>query len=292
MKYYFAPMNLLGNYLYRHFLFENGADFCFSEMIRCDDYFDKEIKNDKLKVYSKDEYKKTIFQIAAQNKEQIEKIMPYIKNTKELNLNMGCPHSTFQKNKICSGLLIDENAMKLVATDFANICIKNNIIPSVKLRLGPKENIIRINEYLKILEDAKIKKAYIHCRTLNQSYQKPIDYNSIKLPKTKLEIIINGDIDSIQKAQELIKKFKPKGIMIGRFALKDPLIFKKIKENKEINKLIINKSIKTLTKEYEKLIKEFIQLAKDTKYLKQNLKHLLKDVSKNSLNNDIKFLMS
>jgi tRNA-dihydrouridine synthase B len=301
MELYFAPINQLSNYVYRHILLENGADFVFSELIMLNK-LGAEIKKDKLKFIKRD-LQKTIFQIGTSDKKElaegIKKIKQLIPNLKEINLNMGCPQSTMLQKKVCGGILTDKVLMRKLCVELSKQCMLYNVIPSIKLRLGTDKNNIEINDYLKILQESNINKVYIHARPNKYSYQKPALYNSlanVKKDFSNIKIILNGDIDSYDKYKE-VTKIKPDGVMIGRAALSNPLIFKQIKDKLIIkstkfnpvlndpNIILINKKY-LLSKEKQSIIKDLIALAikENLRYilLKNNLVYLTKGLTNNS----------
>jgi len=298
MKLYFAPMNLLSNYVYRNILLNTSADFVFSELIMIAK-FDEEIEKGKLKLFPKD-ISKTIFQIGAGSKQEIiggvKKLKNLILNIKEINLNMGCPQSTMQKRKICGGILQDKTLIKELSETLSKECLPNTI-PSVKLRLGSNPDNIEINEYLKILQDSNIFKVYIHARPNKYGYQKPAIYKyfqNLKNEFPNIEIIINGDIDSYNKYLELTSKISCDGIMIGRAALSNPFIFYQIKNkissnsnnfnpvHNDINIIKSNNNYYLTNLKKEKIL-EFIDLAVkenlNFNLIKNNLIHLVKGLS-------------
>ncbi len=298
---YFAPMNFLSNYVYRHILLENGADFVFSELIMLDK-LDEEIKKDKLKFINED-IVKTIIQIGTSDilelEQGIKKIKELIPKIKEINLNMGCPQSSMLQKKICGGILTDKSLMKELCLELAKQCKLNNIAPSIKLRLGTDKNHIEINKYLEILQESDVNKVYIHARPSKYSYQKPALYKpliNIKKDFPKMKIILNGDIDSYNKYKE-VTKIKPDGIIIGRAALSNPLIFQQIKDKLIIKSIKFNPVLNDpniilknkeyiLSKEKQNIIKGLITLAikENLRYvlLKNNLVYLVKGLTNNS----------
>lgn len=294
MILYFAPINVFGNYVFRHFLLLKQADFVFSELIMPND-----LNSDrKFKIFTED-VKKTIFQIGVSSIDDIEKavskLFEVFKDVKEININMGCPHSTMLKRKICSGILYDLNLMK-------ELCLKlssyKTFIPSVKLRLGLNEDDIAIENYLRICAKTGIKKVYIHFRPLRYNYSRPV----LKVPNLKekfpeLEIIYNGDIDCYDKC------IGYDGYMIGRAALSNPLIFSQIKNKVKCkvshydfslndSSLITEKGRCVLSEEKKKVILEFVDLAINENLSKdlieKNLSYMFKGVSDKSLLNEIK----
>ena len=268
MKLYFAPMNNYSNYLYRHLLLKNGADYVFSELIMIDKF--KEYKNNKLRVFPED-INKTIFQIGTGTKEGIVEGVNILKNVgvKEVNLNMGCPHSTFKEKKICAGLLYYKDLMKELCDCLRVECEKYNIIPSVKLRIGLSKENIEINNYLNIIRDCGIKKVYVHARSLCHNYSEKASHHlldDLKKVFDDLEIIINGDVDCYNNFLAVKKDFD--GVMIGRSALINPFIFSDIKNC-------------VSTKKNEVFCPELHDLSLDVKeniVMKQEKKHFIREL--------------
>jgi len=288
---YFAPINLYGNKAYRQLLLNHEADYVFTELIMCD-RLEKEIKQGKLEEISK----KTIVQIGANTKEQIIEVLNQIISN-EVNLNLGCPHSSYKKRMICSGILYDIKFLDKITKTFSDECKKYDKIPSVKIRIGIDPEKIEIEKYLKILEKNNIKKVYIHARTLRHPYTKPVEKKvlfGLKKKFPNLNLVYNGDIDSYEKYLEVEPYFE--GVMIGRAALSNPLIFKQIKKKEKNQKIndyepfVNNPNIKIIdgkmfhSREKKQLIREFETIAKKLKLSKKqidaNLKYLNKGITK------------
>lgn len=102
---------------------------------------------------------------------------------------------------------------------------------TAKIRIGWDEKSIRTLEIVKILEDLGIAAITIHARTMEQKYTGKADWNEIKKAKEKanVPIIGNGDVFKPGTAKAMFERTKCDGIMIGRGAMGDPLIFKRIK---------------------------------------------------------------
>ncbi len=286
---YFAPINLYGNYIFRHILLDNGADYAFSELIMINK-LDHAKKDNKLDII-KEDIPKTIFQIGVSSIEEIDfgakYIIDNIKGVKEININMGCPQSTMQMTETCGGLLFNTKLMG----QLAHALSKYNIIPSAKIRLGVNRNDIRVHEYLNELQKNGIKKVYIHARTLRYGYTKPAlkeEFNGLQEKFPKLTLIYNGDIDSPDSSKI------SNHVMIGRAALSNPFIFRDIKENKmyspgEYSPILKDPYLegvmeKSLKNEKIKIINEYLDLAIKhslrSNLVESNLDYLLKGVSK------------
>lgn len=275
-----------------------GADYVFSELILVNK-FTKAVKDSKLEIISEDIFK-TIFQIGVSNAEEVKLGVKYLKEQipfiKEININMGCPQSTMQKNKLCGGLLYDVNLIGNVCKKLNELSKKENFIPSVKLRLGLNENDIKIKEYLTVIKENGIKKVYIHARPLKYGYNRPCLYDSVidlKNEFNELELIFGGDIDSYNSSKDLVCD----GLMIGRAALHNPFIFEDIK-NKVIYREgnydplvkdpnVIRTDIVSLKNKKINFIREFLDLAE--KYSLNviltcnNVENLMKGISNQGL---------
>jgi tRNA-dihydrouridine synthase len=296
MKLYFAPMNFLSNYVYRHFVLGKGADFVFSELILIKD-FDKEVFKDKLKFF-KEDVSKTIFQIGVSSVNELVKgvklIKKYVPDVKEINLNVDCPESRMQQNKLCAGLLFDLNLLKKVCEKFVELA--EDFMPSVKIRLGTSEKDIKIKEYLSLISKTGIKKVYIHARPLRYSYDRPARINFLQGLRSEfadLDLIFNGDVDSYDSYYRL------KGdVMVGRAALINPFVFEHIKNKVSANTDKFNPCFNdvnilkidgknVLSNKKKTAILEFLLLCKKEdlrmQLVKNNLNYLLKGVTKGSI---------
>lgn len=289
-KLYSAPINVFGHYVYRHLLLLKGADYAFSELLMPNDF--KE--NRKLKIFPED-LDKTIFQIGVNNTSELDFAVSELQRrfkVKEININMGCPHSSMQKNNVCSGILYDLNLMNELCSKLSSY---GNFIPSVKLRLGTSKENIEIEKYLEICSKNNVNKVYIHARTLKYNYTKKAMIDEVKHLKEKfpsMKLIYNGDIDSYDAYCKIEKYFD--GVMIGRCMLSNPLIFSQIKnkqkcrsENYDIAlndlSLIHEKGLCFLSDEKKKVISEFVDLCEKENLSKdlvrKNLVYLFKGAS-------------
>lgn len=296
-KLYFAPINVFGNYVYRHFLLGLGVDFVFSELLIVSKFHLPEQRR-KFK-YFPDDVSKTIFQIGVDSVDEIIKGVNYL-NSKfndlsEININMGCPQSSMQQSLLCSGVMFHPKKMAEFSKALVDECSSFNILPSVKMRLGTNPEDDDLEKYVKIIVKAGIRKIYIHTRYLRYNYSKPALYDRVKTIKIKfpeVEFIFNGDIDSRTRFDKLVS-LGSSGVLIGRAALHNPLVFKQIKNNApsrsdHYNPIENDLSISLrrghfiLSDEKKDLIKQFIKLSSTVNELtlcKKNVLYMLKGLS-------------
>lgn len=159
-----------------------------------------------------------------------------------IDLNCGCPAPKVSSHGNGSGLLKDLNLLvNLVNTIKIH---SNKPYTSLKVRLGFDKKIpLEIAEAIK---DSTADFVVVHGRTKTDAYKKDrIDYDAIAQIKSKIKIplIANGEIDSYQKAKEVLKQTNADGLMIGRAALKTPWIFYQLKHNANEPPNLIKKDI-------------------------------------------------
>lgn len=295
MTLYFAPINLLSNYVYRHLVLECGADYVFSELILVRE-LDKAEADDKFK-YFKDDLPRTVVQIGVSTPEEVKQgVLVATKNfpgIPEVNINMGCPQSTMQQTKICGGLLLDIPLMGQLAKALAESTKEKHVVGSIKLRLGTDPETILIDKYIQEITKNGINKLYIHARTLRHGYDKPTRYEFFKDLRQRypgVTLVFNGDVDSPERYQEI----GGGEVLVARAGLSNPLLFQDIKHNLSYGEGSFDPWGKdpTLIREHGEvklgprkiaLIRRYVQLASQEnlriKLVSANLTWLLKGVS-------------
>ncbi|HET9033370.1 MAG TPA: tRNA dihydrouridine synthase DusB [Dokdonella sp.] len=144
-----------------------------------------------------------------------------------IDINMGCP-----AKKVCnvysgSALLQDE---MLVGRIVAAVVKAVEIPVTLKIRTGwnrDNRNGVRI---ARIAEDAGIAALAVHGRTRADLYQGEAEYETIAAIRDAIRIplMANGDIDSPQKAAQVLKITGADAVMIGRAAQGRPWILREI----------------------------------------------------------------
>ncbi len=144
-----------------------------------------------------------------------------------IDINMGCP-----AKKVCtvaagSALLKDE---RLVARIVDAVVAAVEVPVTLKIRTGwnrDQRNAVRI---ACIAEAAGIRALCVHGRTRADAFQGAAEYDTIAAVKdrVKIPVIANGDIDSPEKALEVVRHTGADALMIGRAAQGRPWIFREI----------------------------------------------------------------
>jgi tRNA-dihydrouridine synthase B len=144
-----------------------------------------------------------------------------------IDINMGCPAKKVCNVAAGSALLQDE---PLVAAIVAAVVAAVAVPVTLKIRTGwnrQNRNAVRI---ARIAEDAGIAALSVHGRTRECAFVGPVEYETIRAIKrvVGIPVIANGDIDTPDKARQVLACTGADAIMIGRAAQGRPWIFREI----------------------------------------------------------------
>src|SRR5579859_538244 len=144
-----------------------------------------------------------------------------------IDINMGCPAKKVCNVAAGSALLQDE---PLVGRILDAVVAAVDIAVTLKIRTGwdlRNRNAVRIAQ---IAQSAGVKALSIHGRTRACAFIGEVEYDTIADVKSRIGIpvIANGDIDSPEKAREVLRCTGADALMIGRAAQGRPWIFREI----------------------------------------------------------------
>ena len=157
-------------------------------------------------------------------------------NYDEIDLNVGCPSKADQKGSFGACLMQDKT---LVKNCLESMQINKNIEVSIKCRigLGKKFNYDYFEEFIDEILKSGIKIVYVHARNAilsgispkgNRSIP-PLNYEFIRKIKLKfpnITFVLNGGIDSMEKAIDLSRSHD--GVMLGRLIQNNPFCLKSV----------------------------------------------------------------
>jgi tRNA-dihydrouridine synthase B len=144
-----------------------------------------------------------------------------------IDINMGCPAKKVCNRFAGSALMQDE---PLVARILHDVVRAVEVPVTLKTRTGwdrDHKNGIRV---ARIAEDNGIQALAIHGRTRTDLYQGEAEHDTVAAIKAaiKIPVFANGDIDSPQRARQILAATGCDGIMIGRAAQGRPWIFDEV----------------------------------------------------------------
>ncbi len=180
---------------------------------------------------------KTMFQILTSHRAFTLDLVKDIENLGYpwLDINLGCPSNTVTKNGGGSSLLLDLEALSP---------LMKNIRDNFKGRLTAKvrtgfHDTSRFDDIIYLLNDAGVEMITVHGRTRDMMYKEPAQWQYIKraVQISKVPIIGNGDVWSVDDIDRMLNETGCHGVMIARGALKAPWIAQDyrrgVKENSE-----------------------------------------------------------
>lgn len=256
-----APMEDVTDVSFRYICKQYGADLMYTEFIASEALIrsvDKTVK----KMHLEDTERPVGIQIYGHDPDHMveaakiaEEMHPDL-----IDINCGCPVKKIATRGDGAGLLQNIPLMLEIAKKVVE-AVPNTPV-TLKTRLGWDDDSRIIADIAEQIQDTGIQALAIHGRTRMQFYKGEADWTLIgkvkENPRIHIPIIGNGDVDSPQKAKDMIDKYGVDAIMIGRAAVGCPWIFKTVREyletgvmpeepnvheRAELCKLQLNKSI-------------------------------------------------
>lgn len=138
-----------------------------------------------------------------------------------IDINMGCPAKKVTGGYAGSALMRDlDLALKLVEATIAAVSVP----VTVKMRLGWDDSTKNAPELANRCEAAGVKLVTIHGRTRCQFYKGSADWDAISAVKKRvgIPVVANGDCNTLEAAEEMLRKSGADAVMIGRAALGQP----------------------------------------------------------------------
>lgn len=149
------------------------------------------------------------------------------RGVEHINVNMGCPFGRMTSVLAGGGMF---RCPETVAPMLKEL---RRIVPgslSVKTRIGLDDER-QLFDILPAFEDAGLDFLVVHSRTVKQKYKGVANHGitSEIVQSTSLPVIANGDISSARRARDVLRTTRAAGLMLGRGAIADPWLFKRIR---------------------------------------------------------------
>ena len=142
-----------------------------------------------------------------------------------LDVNMGCPAPKIVSGGDGSAMLRDlPNAERVLRA-----VVRNAALPvTVKMRMGWDEASVNYLDAGKMAQDCGAAAVTLHARTRSELYSGRAHGEAIAELSARLSIPVigNGDVESAQDAQEMLRQTGCYAVMVGRGAMGNPWIFR------------------------------------------------------------------
>lgn len=277
-KIHIAPLAGISDSPFRLINRSFGAKILYSEMVSVEG-LSRGHKNTKNLIKNLKKDTPFIVQLFGSKPDSFKKSLDFVnqnENISEININSGCPVRKVLRSKSGGALMTD---LKLLSEIVKAVKENTRKKVSVKIRSGFDKNNINALECVKICKDSGADYVIVHPRTVKMMFSDLADWEIVKKIKENIDIKIvgNGDINSLNQAEEYMKKYKCDEVMIGRAVFGNPWLLK----NKEatLNQEFIDTLLKHLN-----LSLEFYGLERSYKLMKKHLIYYFKRLKDDSLN--------
>lgn len=248
-----APMAGVSDRAYRELCVRFGAAYCVSEMVSSKALSFNSKKSEELMEISDLERPCGIQIFGDDPKCMADAAKHALENKPDIiDINMGCPAPKISSNGSGSALMKNP---RLCGEIVKAVTAVTDIPVTVKIRKGWDDDSINAVEVAKICESAGAAAITVHGRTRQQYYKPPVDYDIIKAVRESVSVpvIANGDIDSAERAKEVMDITVCDLVMIGRATLGNPWIFS------QINAYLENPNVKIHTPDLEERLGVMIE---------------------------------
>ncbi len=223
-----APMVGVTDKFFRRLCRELGAGYVVSEMLASNpvlrDTFASKLRGD-----FEGEESPVVIQIAGSDPDWMADAARYnvARGAQIIDINMGCPAKKVCNKLAGSALLSDPGQVQLIL----NAVVKAVNVPvTLKIRTGPNPTVRNGPEIARMAEDSGVAALAVHGRTRSDRFQGEAEYDTIRAvcEAVTIPVFANGDIETPQKAAQVLAYTGASGLMIGRAAQGNPWIFREV----------------------------------------------------------------
>ena len=224
---FLAPMEDVTDIGFRMLCKRFGASMVYTEFVSAEALV-RDVKTTVRKLTISDEERPVGIQIYGRDTDAMVEAARIVEQAGPdvIDLNFGCPVKKVAGKGAGAGML--QNIPKML--DITRQVVQAVKVPvTVKTRLGWNHEQLIITTLAEQLQDCGIQALTIHGRTRSQMYTGEADWTLIgevkRNPRIHIPIIGNGDIHSLDEADQAFEQYGVDGVMIGRATFGCPWIF-------------------------------------------------------------------
>jgi tRNA-dihydrouridine synthase B len=145
-----------------------------------------------------------------------------------IDLNLGCPAPKIYRKNVGGGLLRDPDKIDRILGELRSTIAGRF---TVKMRIG-FEDTDNFDRILSLIDKHQIDLVSLHGRTVKEMYGRIVHYDLIAHAVQRLQcpVLANGNVTSVASAIAVLAQTQAAGVMIGRSAIRNPWIFRQIRE--------------------------------------------------------------
>lgn len=223
-----APMEDVTDIGFRRLCCEQGAAMVYSEFVAAEALV-RSVRSTLQKLTIADDERPVGIQIYGRDADAVVEAARIVEDHAHpdvIDLNFGCPVKKVAGKGAGAGMLRNIPLM-LDITRRVVEAVKTPV--TAKTRLGWNSDELVITTLAEQLQDCGIQALTIHGRTRAQMYTGEADWTLIgevkRNPRIHIPIIGNGDITSLEKADEAFERYGVDAVMIGRATFGCPWFF-------------------------------------------------------------------
>ena len=226
-----APMAGVTDRPYRNLVKQLGAAYAVSEMVTSRADLRDSLKTSR-RLDHKGESGPIAVQIAGTDAEMMAEAAIYNlqRGAQIIDINMGCPAKKVCQKWAGSALMQDEPLAMSIIEAVVKAALPYGAPVTLKMRTGWRCDQRNAVSLAKQAESAGVQMITVHGRSRDQGYKGQAEYDTIAQVKraVAVPVVANGDIDSPQKAQQVLHLTGADAVMIGRAAQGRPWLFREI----------------------------------------------------------------
>jgi nifR3 family TIM-barrel protein len=230
---FLAPLSGCSDLAFRLITRENGAKFCFFEMVDAHSMLGPHPKKfNILKTLDKDVPigAQLVGESPEMMRDAAQILLEHVPAVSLLDINSACPVKKVVKKGAGAALLKDPSILFRILSTLSSTL---NIPVSVKIRSGySKIELPPLIELVKGCEDHGAAAIFIHGRSREQAYSGDVNYEAIRVVKEAVTIPVfgSGNVFDPLLAKKMFDDTACDGILVARGAFGNPWIFEQIEK--------------------------------------------------------------